>query len=192
VRSKLDYGCVVYGSTRASYLESLDRVRKAALRVCLGAFRTTPVSSLHVEADELPLRWRSQKLALQYIVKLKSNRGNPAYSSVFQPNYTALFDAKPNIVPTVGLRLRQSLSECGVNLSCISQRSIPSTSLWLFRTPGFDYTLYNVGINCNTSPDLYLSLYMKLVSGNYEGYDTIFTDGSKQGICVAAAAVSQD
>jgi hypothetical protein len=86
----------------ASYMESLDRVQNAALRVCLGAFRTTPLSSLHVEANKLPHRLRSQKLALQYIVKLKSNPGNPAYSSVFQPNYTALFDAKPNIVPPLG------------------------------------------------------------------------------------------
>jgi ribonuclease HI len=45
----------------------------------------------------------------------------------------------------------------------------------------------------NTSPDLYLSLYTKLVSENYEGYDKVFSDGSKQGICVAAAAaVSHD
>jgi hypothetical protein len=58
VRSKLDYGCVVYGSARASYLESLDRVQNAAFRVCLGAFRTTPVSNLHLGANELPLRLR--------------------------------------------------------------------------------------------------------------------------------------
>jgi hypothetical protein len=176
----------------ASCLESLDRIQNAALRVCLGVFRTTPVSSLHVEANELPLRLRSQKLALKYIVKLKSNPGNPAYSSVFQPNYTALFDAKPNIVATLGLRLRQALSECGVNLNCIAQRLTPSTPPWLFRNSGFDYTLYIVGTKCKTSPDLYLSLYMKLVSENYEDYDKIFTDGSKQGICVAAAAVSRD
>jgi hypothetical protein len=47
-----------------SYLERLDRVQNAALRVCLGAFRTTPVSSLHVEANELPLQLRRQKFAL--------------------------------------------------------------------------------------------------------------------------------
>ena len=104
VRSKLDYGCVVYGSARDSYLESLDRVQNAALRVCLGAFRTTPISSLHVEANELPLKLRRQKLALQYIIKLKANPSNPAFSSVFQPNYTVLFDAKPNTIPTLGLR----------------------------------------------------------------------------------------
>jgi hypothetical protein len=67
-------------------------------------------------------------------------------------------DAKPNIVPTHGLRLGQARSESGVNLNCIAQRLIPSTPPWLFRTPGFDYTLYNVGTKSNTSPDLYLSL----------------------------------
>jgi hypothetical protein len=44
--------------------------------------------------------------------------------------------------------------------------------------------------NCNISPDLYLALYMKLVSEKYKGYDKIFTDGSNQGICVAAAAAA--
>ena len=54
IRPKLDFGCIVYGSARPSALESLDRVQNAALRTCLGAFRTSPVSSLHVEAGELP------------------------------------------------------------------------------------------------------------------------------------------
>jgi ribonuclease HI len=64
---------------------------------------------------------------------------------------------------------------------------IPSTPPWLFRAPGFVYT--NLDTKSNTSPDIYLSLYIKLVS---ENCDKIFTDGSKQGICVAAAAVSPD
>jgi hypothetical protein len=199
VRSKLDYGCVVYGLARASYLESLDWVQNTALCVCLGAFRTILgafrtilVSSLHVEANKLPLWLRSQKLALQYIVKLKPNPGSSAYSSVFQPNYTALLDAKPNIVSNLGRRLCQALSECGINLNCIGQCLMPLTPPWLFRTPGFDCTLYNVSTKSNISRDLYLSLYIKLVSENYEGYDEIITDGSKQGNSVAAVAGSHD
>jgi hypothetical protein len=65
---------------------------------------------------------------------------------------------------------------------------IPSTPPWLFRISGFDYTPYNVGTSSNTPLYLYLSLYLKLVSENYEGYDKIFTDGLKQGICVAAVS----
>jgi len=70
VRSKLVYGFVVYGSARKSVLKSLDRVQNAALRTCLGSFRTSPVASLHVEAGELPLELRRQQLCLQYICKL--------------------------------------------------------------------------------------------------------------------------
>ena len=49
IRSKLDYGCIVYGSARPSYIKQLDTVHKQGLRLCLGAFRTSPVQILYVE-----------------------------------------------------------------------------------------------------------------------------------------------
>jgi len=55
IRSKLDYGCIVYGSTRNSYLKMLEPIQNHALRLCLGAFRTSPASSLCAEANEPPL-----------------------------------------------------------------------------------------------------------------------------------------
>jgi len=55
IRSKLDYGSIVYGSARASYLTMLDPIQNQSLRLCLGAFRTSPVESLQVEANEAPL-----------------------------------------------------------------------------------------------------------------------------------------
>ena len=53
IRSKLDYGCIVYGSARKSYLQMLDPIHNQGLRLCLGAFRTSPVESLYVDAHEL-------------------------------------------------------------------------------------------------------------------------------------------
>ena len=44
VRSKLDYGCTVYGSARNSYSQMLDPVHNQGLRLCLGAFRTSPLT----------------------------------------------------------------------------------------------------------------------------------------------------
>ena len=52
IRSKLDYGSIVYGSDRKSYLMMLDTVHHQGLRLALGAFRTSPVESLYVEAEE--------------------------------------------------------------------------------------------------------------------------------------------
>ena len=43
--SKLDYGCIVYGSARKSYLQMLDPIHNQGLRLCLGEFRTSPVES---------------------------------------------------------------------------------------------------------------------------------------------------
>ena len=61
IRSKLDYGSVVYGSARKSYLQMLDTVHHQGLRLALGAFRTSPVTSLYVEADEPSLYLRREK-----------------------------------------------------------------------------------------------------------------------------------
>ena len=66
IRSKLDYGCSVYGSARPSYIKRLDTVHNQGLRLCLGAFRTSPVQSLYVEANESPLDMRRTRLFLQY------------------------------------------------------------------------------------------------------------------------------
>ena len=46
VRSKLDYGCIIYGSARKSYLQMLDPIHNQGLRLALGAFRTSPVVSM--------------------------------------------------------------------------------------------------------------------------------------------------
>ena len=90
VRSKLDYGCIVYGSASKTALAKLDAVHNQGLRLSLGAFRSSPVESMYVEAHEPPLEIRREKLALQYILKLKANPENPAYDVVFNPKHQEL------------------------------------------------------------------------------------------------------
>ena len=68
IRSNLDYGCIVYGSVRPSYIKRLDTVHNQGLRLCLGAFPTSPVHILYVEANEPPLDMRRTCLSLQYCV----------------------------------------------------------------------------------------------------------------------------
>ena len=77
ISSNLDYGSIVYRSARKSYLKILDTIHNEGLRLVLGAFRTSPYNSLYVEANEPSLYNRRQKLALQYILKLKCNPLNP-------------------------------------------------------------------------------------------------------------------
>ena len=85
VRSKLDYGCIVYGSARRSILIQLDPIHHQGLRIALGAFRTSPAQSLYIEAHEPSLTTRRLKLSLKYVLKLKSVPENAAYSCVSEP-----------------------------------------------------------------------------------------------------------
>ena len=68
LRSQLDYGCIVYGSAFKTALAKLDPVHNQGLRLSLGAFRSSPVESMYVEAREPPLETRREKLALQYTI----------------------------------------------------------------------------------------------------------------------------
>ena len=61
VRSKLDYGCIVYGSASKTALAKLDPVHNQGLRLSLGAFCSSLVESLYVGAHELPLEIRREK-----------------------------------------------------------------------------------------------------------------------------------
>ena len=81
VRSKLDYGCIIYGSARKSYLKMLDPIHNQGLRLALGAFRTSPAASLYVAADEPSLYSRREKLTLQYTIRLAAYPSNPAQRS---------------------------------------------------------------------------------------------------------------
>ena len=94
VRSKLDYGWIVYGSAFKTALAELDLVHNQGLRLRLGAFCSSPVESLCVEAHEPPLEIRREKLDLQNTIKLKANSGNPAYDVVFNPKYQDLYRNK--------------------------------------------------------------------------------------------------
>ena len=72
----------------------LDPIHNQGLRLALGAFRTSPVASLYVEADEPSLCSRREKLSLQYAIRLAANPSNPAHEVTFPPNYVNLYEKK--------------------------------------------------------------------------------------------------
>ncbi|XP_055938219.1 uncharacterized protein LOC129968387 [Argiope bruennichi] len=49
ILSRIEYGCMVYGAACPSVLRRLDTIHHSALRICSGAFRTSPVESLYHE-----------------------------------------------------------------------------------------------------------------------------------------------
>ena len=126
IRSKLDYGSIVYGlygSARKSYLQLLDTVHNQGLRFALGAFRTSPISSLNVEADEPSLWLRREKLFLQYAIRLAANPSNSAFEVTFPPQFQEYYERKPNAIKSFGLRIAPLLESANINTKNIQKHS---------------------------------------------------------------------
>lgn len=49
IRSKIDFGSIVYGSASTSVLKGLDVVQNACIRVCFGALKCISIERLEVE-----------------------------------------------------------------------------------------------------------------------------------------------
>ena len=125
----------MYGSARPSYINRLDTVHNQGLRLCLGAFRTSPVQSLYVEANEPSLDMRRARLSLQYGVKLMSNEVNPAYSAVFQSDIVATYEAKERTIKPLGLRIESISMEWGFHTHVIAPYTVMKTPHWKLIVP---------------------------------------------------------
>ena len=97
VRSKLDYGCIVYGTALSANLRQLDSIHNARLRLALGAFCTSPVSSIYT-TNETPLEQRRLKLSMHHYLKTRACTDNPAHHALheFDPTTRDLYLSKPN------------------------------------------------------------------------------------------------
>ena len=121
----------------------MDAVHHAGLRICLGAFRTSPVQSLYVKAGETSLSLRRLRLAMNYVLKFHSVPGNPAYDSVVNPKFLSHFEAQPYITPTLGFRLQSHFQAAGIDVEGISTDSLlTDVSPWSMPLPvvRFDLT----------------------------------------------------
>ncbi|GFW77546.1 putative RNA-directed DNA polymerase from transposon X-element [Trichonephila clavipes] len=100
ILSRLDYGCVVYGSARASVLRRLDTIHHSALRITSGAFRTSPVTSLYVVCHQPPLELRRRQLSANYFIRTMSVPSHPLKPFSLATGLTRLYRGRSfNIKP---------------------------------------------------------------------------------------------
>ena len=105
VRSVLDYGSPIYGNAKPTILQKLDVVQNEALRICTGAFRTSPISSLQVDAGMLPLSHHRNYLSLTLYAKIQRDTTHVNhYRTLYLPHTSTT-------VQSFGTRCRALLSE---------------------------------------------------------------------------------
>ena len=134
-------GALCFGSARLSILKQLDPIHHQGLRIELGAFRTSPAQSLYIEAHEPSLTNRRLKLSLNYILKLKSLPENPAYSCVFEPQNTKLFEESESKVPPLCIRILPHLEKSKLNLNLVDDAPSLDIVPWKLSVPAICFDL---------------------------------------------------
>ncbi|GFX24533.1 putative RNA-directed DNA polymerase from transposon X-element [Trichonephila clavipes] len=165
VLSRIDYGCVAYGSACNSTLQKLDPVHHMALRICSGAFRTSPVQSLYVNCHQLPLDLRRRKLSLAYYFKILSVPSHPLQNVYMSTSMKRLYDARP--------KGTFSYSNLGIRHGS------------LYINPFATYSKSTV------APVVFQRVFAYHRS-QYSRYSAIYTDGSKRADYVGCGVVIED
>ena len=129
------------------------------MRLALGAFRTSPVASLYVEADEPSLYSRREKLSLQYAIRLAPNPSNPAHEVTFPPNYVDLYEQKPKAIKSFGIRIYH-LRICQSNHKILKKLFTPNIPAWCMKPPEILFDLHS-GKKSESNPHI-----LKMISEN--------------------------
>ncbi|GFU72588.1 probable RNA-directed DNA polymerase from transposon X-element [Trichonephila clavipes] len=190
VLSRIDYGCVVYGSACNSTLKKLDPVHHMALRICSGAFRTSPVESLYVNCHQLPLDLRRRKLSLAYYFKILSVPSHPLQNVYMSTSMKRLYDARlSNIRPFMD-RMKLHISELDLPNVHIQQRNRFLFQPW--NTPRFHYINPFATYSKSTVAPVVFQCVFAYHRSQYSSYSAIYTDGSKRAGYVGCGVVIED
>ncbi|GFU58610.1 probable RNA-directed DNA polymerase from transposon X-element [Trichonephila clavipes] len=142
ILSRLDYGCVEYGSARASVLKRLDTIHHSALRICSGAFRTSPVTSLYVVCHQPPLELRRRQLCANYFIRAMSVPSYPLKPFALAIGLNRLYEARSFNIKPFSKRAKAVLNDAHLNNINIQENNIlaffhPGTSKFLTITTPF-------------------------------------------------------
>lgn len=81
-------------------IKTIETVHNTGLRLCTGAFTTSPVDSLKVDSGSLPLHLRRQQQLLSYATRILAAENNSIYPYLFDNiKFNSLKNRKINYQP---------------------------------------------------------------------------------------------
>ncbi|GBM89405.1 hypothetical protein AVEN_76418-1 [Araneus ventricosus] len=188
ILSRIDYGCMVYGSVHPTVLRRLDTVHHPALRICSGAFRTSPVESLYVICHQLPLHLRREKLSALYFFRAMSVSMHPINQLALPNGLRRLYDSRPSHILPFCERAKMLLH--GSDLNNITIQSFDFFCFPPWDIPQFSYLNPFSGFEkSSTAPVTFQQLFHHH-RYQYSSFIPIFTDGSKSDGHVGCGVVS--
>ena len=162
-------------------------MHNSAIRICLGAFKSSPIVSLLAESGEISLKHRRNQLALQYYSRCQQTPQSPIYDIIF--NHHQQYD-KPDTY-TFTEKLNSVVAMAPTPTIPVVHLTDPIWTLPELLCEGFSPPPKR-----DCTPELLKNLFMTHVEENHANSAHIYTDGSKQdhgvGCSFVQGAVSQN
>lgn len=132
VLSKLEYGCEVYSSATEARLRVLNSVHHAGVRLATGAFRSSPILSLLVDAGVLPLDLRRQSQLLRCWFRVQRLPGIVPCISALRDSRSPVYIERPSLPKPFGFRVASVLAPMSVPSIPICPYRLPRVGYWQF------------------------------------------------------------
>ena len=144
-----------WNAVNAADNKIISCIANQALRLCLGAFRTSPTTSLQILCHKPPLELRRNELALKYTLKLQANPSNPTFNTIFIDKPSRLFAIKHTVIPPLSIRISSLLNLINSINTSIARNRISPTLPWLLPNPVVNFHLSQHSFKASAPPDTY-------------------------------------
>ena len=184
IRSKLDYCSFIYATAKPYIIKSLDSIHHTAIRLCTGAFRSSPIESLYSDSGEPSLYKRRMQLLLQFYVRsqqLANTSIIPFQQNIEQPNVQT---------PLIANTIHETLLSLNMSNIPVMPFHYTDSNKWLL--PDIICNGFDCPSKKNINDHNLKQLFIEHCTLMHNDEIKIFTDGSRKVDCVGSAAVSDD
>jgi len=165
-----------------SQLAKLDRIQAQSLRICCGAYPTTPIAAMQVEINEMLLNIRRQQLMAVYWANLISQ-------DEMHPTRKILgvcWEQGRKKYKSFGGVVEDDIKEMGIENRCVPRVIHPNYPIWICSQPEIDLTLLKIRQR-EGSNEMEAVKTNEYLRSRYGDHIRIYTDASKRGERIGVA-----
>ena len=172
---KIDYGCSAYGTAAQTKLgKYLDPLHHNALRLCLGAFHTTPKESLYVESNIHSLSFRRKILGIKYYARTLTINKNNTVCNLYDQRRDRLFTNSKRF-ETTAIKIRNDMAELNIQFPPILEQKVTKIPPWIIPKPNFCFEMEKYPKNYTPT----VQVLSEFLDHRHNTDIDIYTDGSK-------------
>ena len=112
LKPMIDYGSEIYSSAAPTHLNKVSVIQNSALRIATGAFRSSPITSLHSDTGIKPYKYSIETKMLNFLIRTRINPSHPCQELNADNNPTnSFFSRVTDLSKQYNLNLNQIIIE---------------------------------------------------------------------------------